>query len=101
MQTISAARTEADDIRRSARKMLMEARSEVAALTERRNAIAGELGNLSGIIEALAVTETETETTPSDNGAPGPAGSGAESSDEPQPEQDQPMSLLTEKMTRE
>jgi hypothetical protein len=35
--------------------MLEEARAEVAALTTRRDEIAGELGRLSGVIEALNV----------------------------------------------
>jgi uncharacterized coiled-coil DUF342 family protein len=57
LQTIASARAEADELRSTARQLLAEAREEVAALTERRNAIAGELGNLSGVIEALAVTD--------------------------------------------
>jgi hypothetical protein len=42
-------------MRASARRILEDARAEVARLEERRDAIAGELGNLSGVIEALAV----------------------------------------------
>jgi hypothetical protein len=42
--------------------MLADAREEVAELTKRRDAIAGELGNLSGVIEALAVADASAGT---------------------------------------
>ena len=51
---LSDARAEAEDLRAQAQQLLAEARAEVALLTERRDAIAAELGQLSGVIEALA-----------------------------------------------
>ncbi|MGZ4596831.1 MAG: hypothetical protein ACXV3V_07895, partial [Actinomycetes bacterium] len=54
------------ELRRSAHQLLDDARAEVAALTTRRDEIAGELGRLSGVIEALSVP------------SPVNAGSGAE-----------------------
>lgn len=65
-QTIDAARAEADAVRATARKLLADAKAEVVALVQRRNAIAGELGNLSGVIEALAVTEAPRSGPPPD-----------------------------------
>ena len=57
------ARREADAIRASARTMLEDARQEVAVLSRRRDEIAAELGQLSGVIQALAVpTGTELPT---------------------------------------
>src|SRR5579859_1469948 len=61
-EIIAAARAEDDEMRASARKMLADARAELAVLAERREAIAGELGNLSGVIEALAVTGPPQES---------------------------------------
>jgi outer membrane protein TolC len=52
---VADARREADDLRREAREALERARAEVATLTTRRDEIAGELGRLSGVIEALSV----------------------------------------------
>jgi vacuolar-type H+-ATPase subunit H len=66
---INTARAEADELRAAARKMIAEARAEVAALVKRRNAIAGELGNLSGVIEALAVAEGHPEQSESPGGS--------------------------------
>ena len=44
-------------MRTQARRLLEEAREEVAVLARRRDAITGELGQLSGVIQALAVTD--------------------------------------------
>lgn len=57
VQTIADARAEADTLRADARRILAEARGEVEVLTRRRNDITSQLGNLSGVIEALAVSE--------------------------------------------
>jgi hypothetical protein len=54
-RTIAEARSEADELRATARSLLAEARAEVAVLTAHRDAIARELGDLSGVIDALAV----------------------------------------------
>ncbi|PZS17014.1 MAG: hypothetical protein DLM57_09160 [Pseudonocardiales bacterium] len=64
IQRVQAARTEADEVRATARQLLADAKAEVAALAERRNAIAGELGNLSGVIEALAVSDAARPMPP-------------------------------------
>jgi hypothetical protein len=61
---VSQARAEADGLRAAARTALTEARTEIAELTKRRKAIASELGNLSGVIEALAVDEGSNPTAP-------------------------------------
>jgi len=55
--TLAAARTDADAIRTEARDLLVHARSEVRVLAERRDDITEQLGHLSGVIEALAVSE--------------------------------------------
>lgn len=52
---VAEARAEADELRAQARRILADARAEVAVLTAHRDAIARELGELSGVIEALAV----------------------------------------------
>ena len=57
VQTIADARAEADTLRADARRILAEARGEVEVLTRYRNDITSQLGNLSGVIEALAVSE--------------------------------------------
>jgi cysteine sulfinate desulfinase/cysteine desulfurase-like protein len=44
---------------RRARALLEDARSEVSVLTRRRDEIAAELGGLSGVIQALAVSPDE------------------------------------------
>ena len=41
--------------------MLTEAREEVAGLAKRRDTITAQLNNLSGVIEALAVSENPTQ----------------------------------------
>ncbi|PZS25494.1 MAG: hypothetical protein DLM58_22375 [Pseudonocardiales bacterium] len=56
-EAIGAARTEADAVRTSSRRLLAEAKAELAALSAQRDAIAGELGSLSGVIDALAVSD--------------------------------------------
>ena len=85
-QTIDAARAEADALRATARQLLADARAEVAALTARRNAIAGELGNLSGVIEALAVSDAPQPSTappPAEAPSPEPAASPPAEADAP------------------
>ena len=56
-RTISSARAEADELRSKARSILAEARAEVAVLSAHRDEISKQLGDLSGVIEALAVAE--------------------------------------------
>src|ERR1035438_4390504 len=51
----AAARADADTSRAEARDLLTHARAEVKALAARRDDITAQLGNLSGVIEALAV----------------------------------------------
>jgi chromosome segregation ATPase len=57
---LRAARAEADDLRGQARRHLDDAREEVARLHKRREEITRELGDLSGVIAALAVPGEET-----------------------------------------
>ena len=52
---VADARREADELRTEAHELLDSARTEVAALSRRRDEIAAELSQLSGVIEALAV----------------------------------------------
>jgi hypothetical protein len=61
---LADARAEADQLRSTARTLLADARSEVDALARRRTAITAELGQLSGVIEALAVPENGTGAIP-------------------------------------
>ena len=49
------ARHEADELRAQARRIVEEARAEVALLARQRDGITEELGQLSGVIQALAV----------------------------------------------
>jgi vacuolar-type H+-ATPase subunit H len=63
---VAAARTEADELRTQARRTLEEAREEIALLARRRDGITAELGQLSGVIQALAVPTPLTPTTPQD-----------------------------------
>jgi hypothetical protein len=53
--TLAAARADADTSRAEARDLLTHARAEVKVLAARRDDITAQLGNLSGVIEALAV----------------------------------------------
>ena len=55
MAFLTQARAEADQLRANARRMVEEAREELAALVRRREEITDELGELSGVIQALAV----------------------------------------------
>ncbi|MDT4932832.1 MAG: hypothetical protein QOK11_724, partial [Pseudonocardiales bacterium] len=102
VRTIGAARAEADALRSEARRLLADARAEVAVLTERRNAIAGELGNLSGVIEALAVADPPrsraAEPTPAE---PPPAEPPPAEAEHVEAQHDHPMSLLSEMMRPE
>ena len=75
---LADARAEADQLRTTARTLLADARAEVDALARRRTAITAELGQLSGVIEALAVPET-TGSLPSAGPDPVPAEGDADS----------------------
>ena len=55
---LTRARTEADELRSAARTLLAEARAEVAVLSAHRDEISKQLGDLSGVINALAVPES-------------------------------------------
>jgi cell division septum initiation protein DivIVA len=59
VRIVGEARIEADELRRQATQILHDAREEVAALTTRRDEIAGELGRLSGVIDALSVSHAD------------------------------------------
>jgi ElaB/YqjD/DUF883 family membrane-anchored ribosome-binding protein len=67
---LTTARAEADALREQGQTRLQEARDELAAMGRRRDGIAEELRQLSGVIEALAVPTrseagpTEPSTTP-------------------------------------
>ena len=58
---VRQAREEADTIRSRARTQLEQARLETAELTRRRDEIATELEQLSGVIQALAVPEDASQ----------------------------------------
>ena len=57
------ARAEADELRTQARRTLEDARAEIALLARRRDGITAELGQLSGVIQALAVPHPHPPTT--------------------------------------
>ena len=80
----AAARADADTSRAEARDLLTHARAEVKVLAGRRDDITARLGNLSGVIEALAVP-----------GAPRVTGEGAA----PIPENAEPNLSLTANAT--
>jgi chromosome segregation ATPase len=61
-ETLSRAQSEAEELRATARRLLDEARAEVTELRERRDRITGELSQLSGVIEALAVPDDQRPT---------------------------------------
>jgi len=63
-ELLRQARADADADRADARRMLADARTEVQSLTERRDAIARELNELSGVIEELAETESGLPAPP-------------------------------------
>jgi chromosome segregation ATPase len=56
---VAEARAEADRLRENARLALERARAEIAQLQAKRDRIVAELGQWSGVIEALSVPETE------------------------------------------
>ncbi|MDQ4053319.1 MAG: kinetoplast-associated-like protein, partial [Actinomycetota bacterium] len=60
-QLLTEAQAEADRRRSQARQVLTDARAEVDALRRRRDDIATELTQMSGVIEALAVPESTQE----------------------------------------
>jgi vacuolar-type H+-ATPase subunit H len=64
---VAEARAEADDLRTRARELLDGARAEVRTLTLRRDRIAAELGQLSGVIDALAVPDPSLAAPPTDD----------------------------------
>jgi crotonyl-CoA reductase len=66
---VAEARRDADVLRTEAHRLLEEARAEVAELTRRRDSIAAELGQLSGVIEALAVPVAGGQREPRGPGA--------------------------------
>ncbi len=61
---LSEAQADAEQSRTQARELLASARAEVSALKQRRDEIAAELSQLSGVIEALAVSESDPEEQP-------------------------------------
>jgi uncharacterized coiled-coil DUF342 family protein len=63
-RVLSEAQADAEQSRTQARELLAAARTEVAALKQRRDEIAAELSQLSGVIEALAVSESDPEEQP-------------------------------------
>jgi ElaB/YqjD/DUF883 family membrane-anchored ribosome-binding protein len=68
MKASEEARQRADTVRAEAQAAVERARAEVHTLAARRDAITAQLGNLSGVIDALAVsdqpTTTESPSTP-------------------------------------
>jgi len=68
MKASEDARQRADIVRAEAQAAVERARAEVHVLAARRDAITAQLGNLSGVIDALAVPEqpstTESPSTP-------------------------------------
>jgi len=89
--TLAAARADADTSRAEARDLLTQARAEVKVLADRRDDITAQLGNLSGVIEALAVPERAATA----NGSSRPAAE----SDAPIPENAEPNFSLTTNAT--
>jgi vacuolar-type H+-ATPase subunit H len=59
---VADARAEADELRAQARRTLDDARAEIALLARRRDGITAELGQLSGVIQALAVPHPHPST---------------------------------------
>lgn len=69
---VAEGRSEADQLREGARRALERARAEAARLQEQRDVIAGELGQLSGVIEALSVPERDPADRPEPEAVPQP-----------------------------
>jgi F0F1-type ATP synthase membrane subunit b/b' len=59
---VTEGQAEADRLRNQAREVLADARAEVESMRRRRDDIATELTQLSGVIEALAVSESKQRT---------------------------------------
>jgi membrane-bound ClpP family serine protease len=57
IEVVSQARQDAEAIRTEVREYMERARMEASTLARRRDNIASQLGQLSGVIEALAVPE--------------------------------------------
>ena len=80
MKASEEARLRADAVRAEAQAAVERARAEVHTLAARRDAITAQLGNLSGVIDALAVsdeplpahspTDHDTPTTPATPSTP-------------------------------
>ena len=62
-ESLRTAQAEAEELRARARTLLDDARAEVTELRGRRDRITGELTQLSGVIEALAVPDDQRATT--------------------------------------
>ena len=58
-RVLAQAQTESDRMRADAAAVLDQARTEATALRSQRDEIATELTHLSGVIEALAVSDTQ------------------------------------------
>ena len=65
-ETLRTAQAEAEELRSRARTLLDDARAEVTELRGRRDRITGELSQLSGVIEALAVPDDQRATNDDD-----------------------------------
>ncbi|MDR2895604.1 MAG: hypothetical protein LBV30_02980, partial [Propionibacteriaceae bacterium] len=61
IDVVTQARQDAEAIRGEVREYMERARMEAATLARRRDNIAAQLGQLSGVIEALAVPESPVE----------------------------------------
>jgi hypothetical protein len=74
---VAEGRAESDQLRESARRALERARAEITDLQAQRDGIAAELGQLSGVIEALAVPERRQAAgdpdSPADSSTPHPS----------------------------
>ena len=62
LRVLNEAQADAERMRGQAREVLANARAEVDALRRRRDDIATELTQMSGVIEALAVSESTNES---------------------------------------
>ena len=63
-RAVAEARAEADRLRAEARQRLADARAEVDSLSRQRDEIREELGQLKGVIEALAVPPPQSLPSP-------------------------------------
>jgi outer membrane protein TolC len=79
---VEKARFEADELRAQARAAIDEARGEVHALNRSRDEISAELAQLSGVIEALAITENDNPPAPAGTPSEPAGGAGSEHEEE-------------------